>query len=192
MSEQRNADGAVGKRRKAPAEVLSGKDARQPNGGRKTTEPAYTPELAAEICNRIGGGETLRSVCTERGMPSRVKFLEWVDDDRDGLGNRYARARERQMEFWSDELVTIADDETIEPNSRRVRIDARRWLMSKIAWRRYGDKLTHVGDADNPIQVMHRRAGIADMEPGELAALMQFAEALLPPTVDNDFAVTEE
>lgn len=98
MSGQSNGSDGAGINRKAPAEVLSGRGARQPNGGRRTTEPAYTPELAIEICNRIGAGETLRSLCAEAGMPSRGRFLEWVDENRDGLANRYARARERQME----------------------------------------------------------------------------------------------
>jgi hypothetical protein len=164
---------------RAPAEVLSGKDARQPNGGRKTTEPDYTPELAIEICRRVGGGETLRSVCGEAGMPSRVKYLEWVDEDRDGLANCYARARERQMDHWGDELLMIADDASLEPNDRRVRIDARRWLMSKLAYRKYGDKLVHSGDPEQPVLVLHRAAGIERLSPAELEALDAFTRARL-------------
>jgi hypothetical protein len=162
-----------------PAEVLSGKNARQPNGGRKTTEPNYTAELASEVCRRVGGGETLRSVCAEAGMPSRVKFLEWVDEDRDGLANRYARAREGQMDHWADEILIIADDATLEPNDRRVRVDTRKWLMSKLAYRRYGDKLIHAGDPENPLQVLHRTARLDELSSAELAALDAFATARL-------------
>lgn len=64
----------------------------------------------------------------------------------------------------------IADDATSEPNDRHVRLDARKWLMRKVFYPRYGDKLVHSGDPENPIQVMHRGAGIADMHPHELVA----------------------
>jgi hypothetical protein len=95
------------------------------------------------------------------------------------------------VERWADEIIEIADDETIEPNSRRLRVDTRKWLMSKLAPHRYGDKLVHSGDPENPIQVMHRRVGIADLEPHELAAIAQLTEALAPPTIDNDVVVAE-
>ena len=33
----------------------------------------------------------------------------------------------------------------------RVRIDARKWLLSKLAPKKYGDKLEFAGDPNNPI-----------------------------------------
>jgi hypothetical protein len=104
-------------------------------------------------------------------MPSKSAFLDWVDDDRDGLADRYARAREKLMDHWADEIISIADDPTLEPNDRRVRCDNRRWLMSKLAYRKYGDKLIHAGDPDTPIQVLHRAAHIAPLIDAELDAL---------------------
>ena len=174
-----------------PVEVLSGKDAKQPNHGRKTTGPDYTLELANEICHRVGGGETLRSVCAEAGMPSRAKFLEWVDENRDGLLNQYARARERQMDHWADEIMMIADDTTLEPNDRRVRVDTRKWLMSKLAYRRYGDKLVHSGDPDNPVLVLHKKAEVAPLSPSELDALDRFTQARLT-VIDAEAEPIEE
>jgi hypothetical protein len=80
----------------------------------------------------------------------------------------------------------MADDAMLEPNDRRVRFDAHRWLMSKLGWRRYGDKLLHAGDPENPIQVMHRGVGIADIYAQELEALAQLAAVLEPLTIDNE------
>jgi hypothetical protein len=99
--------------------------------------------------------------------------------DRDGFASRYAQAREALMDHWSEEIVVIADDQTAEPNDRRVRVDTRKWLMSKLAYRRYGDKLIHSGDADNPIRVMHEAARISDLSPVELEALDLFTRARL-------------
>ena len=36
------------------------------------------PALAEEICSRIAGGESLRSVCREPAMPARETVLRWV------------------------------------------------------------------------------------------------------------------
>jgi terminase small subunit-like protein len=67
----------------------------------------------------------------------------WAIDDRDGFSSRYAKAREALMDKWSEEIVNIADDQTAEPNDRRVRVDTRKRLMSKLSYRKFGDKLVH-------------------------------------------------
>ena len=41
----------------------------------------------------------------------------------------------------AEEILSISDDPNEDPQSRRVRVDARKWLMSKWAPKRYGDKL---------------------------------------------------
>lgn len=83
------------------------------------------------------------------------------------------------MEMWADEIIQTANDELLEPNDRRVKIDTKKWLMSKIAFRRYGDKLIHAGDPENPIQVLHKAARIETLLPHELDALDAFVEARL-------------
>jgi hypothetical protein len=35
----------------------------------------------------------------------------------------------------------------------RLRVDTRKWLLSKLAPKKYGDKLELSGDAENPIAV---------------------------------------
>lgn len=172
------------KKNKAPPEVLNGKAALQQDEAsaekkRRAPPVYYSPELAIEICKRLSRGETVSSICSEPGMPVKSAFLDWVDDDRDGLRERYARAREALMDHWAEEIVTIADDSTSEPNDRRVRVDTRKWLMSKIAYRKYGDKLVHSGDPDNPIQHMHKVARVEALRPEELDALDAFTQARL-------------
>jgi hypothetical protein len=118
-----------------------------------------------------------RAVQNVQNPPWPLAF--WSIEDRDGFASRYAQAREALMDHWSEEIVVIADDQTAEPNDRRVRVDTRKWLMSKLAYRRYGDKLIHSGDADNPIRVMHEAARISDLSPVELEALDLFTRARL-------------
>jgi hypothetical protein len=148
-------------------------------GGRNGNEPVYTPELAEEICSRLASGESLIQICQAAHMPSDTAVRFWAIDDRDGFASRYAQAREALMDHWAEEIVVIADDQTAEPNDRRVRVDTRKWLMSKLAYRRYGDKLVHTGDAESPIVVMHQAARIGDLSPVELEALDLFTRARL-------------
>ena len=35
-------------------------------------DTSYTTEVAAEICRRMGDGESLRAICRSPGMPARV------------------------------------------------------------------------------------------------------------------------
>ncbi len=121
----------------------------------------YSAEIADRILERMAAGETLRSICRDEGMPSAPTVRYWVVQDQPtGFAERYARAREHQMEAWSDEIVAISDDtaqdthtttygdgtERTSPNTEwisraRLRVDSRKWLMSKLAPKKYGDRL---------------------------------------------------
>jgi len=41
----------------------------------------------------------------------------------------------------ADQLVEIADDTGIDANDKRIRVDTRKWLLSKALPKIYGDKL---------------------------------------------------
>jgi hypothetical protein len=53
----------------------------------------YSDALAAEICERLASGESLRAICCEEHMPSRKVVHEWVADNHNGFRDQYARAR---------------------------------------------------------------------------------------------------
>ena len=36
---------------------------------------------------------------------------------------------------------------------QRLQVDTRKWLLSKLAPKRYGDKITLAGDEENPLKV---------------------------------------
>ena len=61
----------------------------------------------------------------------------------------YARACEQRVEVYASEIIELAD-EPIAPNDNaavqraRLRVDTRKWLMSKLAPRKYGDRVEHV------------------------------------------------
>ena len=131
----------------------------------------YTPELAAEICQRLAGGETLRAICRDPHMPAESSVREWVTDNRDGFAEPYRRARDLQLEHWADAIIDIGDDgsndwmERNETNNAgwrlngehvqrsRLRCDNLKWLLSKLRPDKYGDRLTnvHSGDSRHPV-----------------------------------------
>jgi hypothetical protein len=54
----------------------------------------------------------------------------------EGFGAAYARAKELQAHAWSDELAELADDDSLDPQVRRVKFDIKKWLMSKQCFER--------------------------------------------------------
>lgn len=100
----------------------------------------YTHKVANEILRRLASGETLRGICGDPGMPPASTVRGWVVDDRHGFAERYARARMLQADSLADETIEIADDLTEDAQSRRVRVDTRKWLIGKIHPAQYGDR----------------------------------------------------
>ena len=114
----------------------------------------YTAEIAAEICQRMEAGESVRSICRSEDMPDEATVRLWARENREGFSAQYARAMETRMEALSDEILEIADNAVGEDvQAARLRVDARKWIMSKIAPKRFGDKLIHSGDPDAPLVV---------------------------------------
>jgi len=75
--------------------------------GRPST---YSQEIADEVCRRLAGGESLRAICRDEGIPDESTVRLWASDDREGFAAQYARAREVQFLAIADELLEIADD----------------------------------------------------------------------------------
>jgi len=60
--------------------------------------------------------------------------------EHEGLRAQYAQARADRASARADEIIDIADDEAIPVESRKVRIDARKWEASKLDRAVYGDR----------------------------------------------------
>lgn len=118
----------------------------------------WTPEIEAEIFNRIAGGEGVVQICGDNRddwLPSDSTFYKRLTEDRD-FADRYARAREAQAHREADEIRDIADAATPENvHVARLQIDTRKWRAAKLAPKVYGDKLA-IGGADDlpPIQTI--------------------------------------
>lgn len=107
-------------------------------------------------------------------MPSKSAVMKWLSQ-RPDFADQYARAREMQADHFAEEILEISDDATNdwmlrqqgeEPfevanhehiSRSKLRVDARKWLMSKMAPKKYGEKVTQelTGKDGGAIQV-HR------------------------------------
>jgi hypothetical protein len=134
-----------------------------------TRPSGFTQQIADLICERIADGESLRKICLDDDLPSKSSVFKWLGEN-PAFSDQYARAREAQADTMADEILDISDDgrnDTYETDSgtvtnhdviarSRLRVDARKWLASKMAPKKYGDKLA-VGGADDLPPVMVER-----------------------------------
>jgi hypothetical protein len=114
----------------------------------------FTAALGARICSRLAAGETLRAICRDEDMPPRSTVRGWALDN-EAFSEQYARAREIGYQDLADDLIEISDDKLGDPARDRLRVDTRKWLLSKALPKLYGDKLQHTGGGEGapPIAV---------------------------------------
>jgi hypothetical protein len=142
--------------------------------------PSFAQKTADIICERLADGESLRAICTDPNMPGRTTVFKWLAEN-DAFANQYMHAREAQADFMAEQILEIADDtshDTIPKvdkdgneygemansewiNRSRLRVDARKWLASKMAPKKYGEKIQaeHTGADGSPLQIQIVRFG---------------------------------
>lgn len=117
----------------------------------------YTPETANEICRLIAGGTTLIAITGAKGamampgMPDYSTVMRWLDKWPEFRDN-YARARDKQADFYADEVADLGRQVLVNPkdsNAYRVAGDLLKWQAMIRAPRRYSERmhqtLEHLG-----------------------------------------------
>ena len=88
-------------------------------------------------------------------MPNKATVFRWLAAN-SAFSDQYACAREAQADEMFDDLLQIADDgqnDTYETDDgtrtntdviarSKLRVDARKWMLSKMVPKKYGDKIT--------------------------------------------------
>lgn len=135
----------------------------------------FTAELAGIICARIADGESVRKICASEDMPAMSSVFKWLTESKE-FSEQYAHAREAQADKYAEEIIEIADDGTndtyVDENGNertnqevvarsRLRVDARKWYASKLAPKKYGDKIQQEvsGSDGGPLVVEITRFG---------------------------------
>lgn len=133
-------------------ERVSKKKAVKRTTAKKATKPKAEKNFDQDfeyVCLEIEKGKALRRVCPT--FMSVDKFLQMCSENKI-LNERYARACEARAGAIFDEIIEISDggqlDDPIKIQRDRLKIDARKWTASKLAPKKYGDKLDLTTDGE--------------------------------------------
>ena len=110
----------------------------------------FSEATVAEICARLANGEPLAQICRDPKMPGVTTVWDW-EKAHPGVSESIARAREAGEEAIGAECLTIVDNTEEDPASRRVRADTRLKLLAKWNPRKWGDRLQHANDPNDPM-----------------------------------------
>lgn len=117
----------------------------------------YRDSLANAICIRLSLGESLNKICQLDKYPKKSTVYRWLLE-KENFKDKYQRAREMQQENFLDDIIAIADDSSEDYTTvagkngdfekfdsehvqrSRLRIDTRKWVMERMAPRKYATK----------------------------------------------------
>lgn len=134
-------------------------------------------QKAQDILNLMLEGNSLRSSCREIGVPMGT-FLLWVSKD-SALADQYAHTRAILLEHMAEDTLEISDEAvgttqfgTVDTGAvakQRLQVDTRKWLLSKLAPKKYGDKITQELTGANGGPILTK--DVSDLSDAELAAI---------------------
>jgi hypothetical protein len=125
--------------------------------------------IFADVIRQVRSGRSLRTALRERAINADV-YYQYIQKN-PGASEHYAQARMESLDAMAEEAVGIADDPDIDANKARVMVDTRKWFLSKLAPKRYGDHLDVSVSTNNSAAQLSRE---------ELLALAMKARAALP------------
>jgi cell division protein YceG involved in septum cleavage len=156
-----------------------------------------TANNAERICALLIEGYTLRQIARELGFRSASAIVNWANEDAT-FRERYARAMELRCERMAEEILEISDNGSndwmereglIVPDHEnvqrsRLRVDSRKWLLSKMMPKKYGDRVTTevTGDPNAPLLTRIELVAVAPKsQPEDLPASNGSDEATVTP-----------
>lgn len=118
---------------------------------------SYTPELDAEICERLANGETLRAICRDAHMPSWVTVYNWRKANPE-FSQRFTLARELGGDAIAEEALEISNTPQVGERTedsdtgyktvredmlghRKLQIETRLKLLAVWFPRKYGQRV---------------------------------------------------
>lgn len=145
-------------------------------------------KIARAVMDGMRSGLSAFKACKAVGV-NQSTFNDWLNADAE-MSAEYARAREDLLEMMASDLLDIADRPVGSTESggtdsgavadKKVQIDTRKWLLSKLAPKKYGDKITqeHTGQDGGPMQIAAMDfKGLSDEELANMQKMMLKAAA---------------
>lgn len=122
--------------------------------------------VVAEICKQLSVGTPLAVICRAAGMPDPSVVRDWQNQD-ESIARDIAHARDQGYDALAAECLSIADDRSDDPASRRVRTDVRLKLLAKWDPKRYGDKLEVGGSGKDGAILIQAITGVPSADPAD-------------------------
>jgi hypothetical protein len=123
--------------------------------------PQQRADIAAKVFAGMRSGLSGFAACQKAGIPQST-FGTWLEQDA-AMAEEYARAREDLVEYIANQTIELADAPVGTTDAgttdsgavakQRLQVDTRKWLLSKLAPRKYGEKLELSGDPDRPVAI---------------------------------------
>jgi hypothetical protein len=159
----------------------------------------YTPEIGAKICRELEKGRGPYSIGRDPGMPDHHTISNWLARYPEFYA-AYAQARDVGWDVFAEKIVERSVDVPTElAQSRKLEIDAGKWPLSKLAARRYGDRIEVkneiTGPNGGPLQVdalvsmLLTPANMERLSDTQVAAIREAALLLAAPahtTIEGD------
>lgn len=126
--------------------------------------PAASRDVCLSIMADVALGIPTHKACSQHGLP-RTAFYAALQQDEE-IRNSYARAKDDGLEAYAESTDEIADEQPPEIPTQfgsrvdtgwvqwqKNRIENRRWNLTKLAPKKYGDRTILAGDADSPLSI---------------------------------------
>lgn len=101
---------------------------------------AVSEKQKQTLLQGLTDGLSLRKACEQADIQAPSNVLFWCEQD-PAFAEQYARARDIGWRMLADDLHEVADDTSIPADHRRIMVDTRKWMLSKMLPKIYGDKL---------------------------------------------------
>lgn len=110
----------------------------------------------------MSGEYNMIGICKMPGMPTVVQVCKWLKKHPE-FAVKYYAAKELLAEVVDAKIADVADS-CVEENthSSQVKIKAYQWRASKMAPKKYGEKLELGGDQNNPLVMTVNAARVLD------------------------------
>ncbi len=132
----------------------------------------FTQDIADEICKRMANGETMRKIVLDDHMPPSGTVYRWLETN-PNFREQYTQARSMQADCYAEMIIDEAFG-SHDSSIGRLRMDALKWAASKIAPKKYGDKLEVETKGDSSISIQfaipERKPEAIELETGKLPA----------------------
>lgn len=154
-----------------PAVVLKKKA--KPAPARARGRPTkYTPAVGKAVFKMLARGLSVKQIGKRPWMPACPTILSWGNDPNHPFSDQYAKGRMLGFLARADEVLDIADDgsndwmERISKDGEalgwvvngeavarsRLRVETRKWMLSKMLPKLYGEKIAHEHDHTGRIE----------------------------------------